>query len=40
MWAYLDEDVKECKENNDKLLSRLSDDEWVKVYNEMVGAED
>lgn len=39
MWTYFEENAKECKENAEKLLSRLSDDEWTKVSDEIVGEE-
>ena len=32
MMAYDDEDVKECKENHDKLMKRLLWSEWADIY--------
>ena len=37
MMYYLNEDYKPCKENAEKLLSRLSEDEWYGIYNAMNG---
>ena len=33
MLDYVNEDYKPCKENAEKILSRLSVDEWCDIYN-------
>lgn len=37
MWDYVDNDYKPCRKNAEKLLRRLTRDEWCDIYNAMNG---